>query len=1062
MRKVRGGVVSLTCLFFLLACIHPLMAQTRKISGIVQDGKTNAPLEGATIQVKGTEVSTTSLSGGSFSLNVPEGKNQLVVSYVGFKTQTFSLKAGEATITVRLEDAGSSQMSDVVVVGYQKQSLRKTTSAVQLVSGKEIENMPAPSFDQMLQGRVAGVNIQNFTGEPGVRNTFTVRGNTTIVTDLNSGVDEARTMSTPLYVIDGIPMSVTDLEGIGSTGTNFLAGINTNDIESVVVQKDAAATAVWGSRGANGVIVIKTKRGRSGKPQLRFSYYTGLTQKPKLLPTLGGVDERRAKLALFNEYGTFAQQANIPQILSDSLNPYFNNATDWQEMFYQNGNVNNADLNLSSGNDQVNYRLGVNFYDEAGIVRNTGFKRFSIRGNFDFKVSPKLDVNLNISASRMDRKRGLGRGRNDVLPINLGQMPSSLYMVSEEQKAFYYGQFDDIKDKNQSDLLSLYLQGNYDIAKGFEYSFQGSVSKTTDRRDRFQPTYITGDRSFAESNNGNFESYYLANVLTYAKTFGEKHNLGLVGTQSFQFDTRSGSTVGGYNVPDDNIQVVSGIPQQDLYGSSYIQKAGLLSAMGQVSYDYDQKYILNLSWRADASSRFGSSTKWGYFPAVSAAYILSDESFMQNISWLNMLKLRGSYGLSGTMPDDFYAPFNVWNLSQGTYNGTVIATPSFTKPITQPDLTWNKSKQTNIGVDVALLENRISFSADIYRRYTSNPILQFPFPFFTGYTSVTYNAPVKLLNEGLDLSLTSRNLNKKSAVQWNTIVNLNLNENRIAELPNGNRSFFLDSYGYNQSLVFSVGGPTYGWAQMLYRGVYNRLDEIPVNPVTGQKLSYFKTYNPVLPGYPIWVDVNKDWDVWSDEDRGEQYGDLVPTGNPNPKLTGGFTNEFTYKNFYFSVLCTFTLGRDIINNFDANQFANVWNYSGNTLADFGNTRLPDLTGRNYWTPTGAAKDPAYSANFPSLSPYGGHFYEFLPFSTMWNEDGSYLKIRNISMGYTLPRSFIDRLKLKNARVYSIIDNIYAFQRSNVPDAELVSPQGEYRGGAYPLPRKYTLGLEVTF
>lgn len=1045
------------CVFVLLSFVA---RGQEAVTGTVVNSKDQSPLNGVSIQIKGQKQGTNTDTDGRFTIRAIKGQ-VLVISFVGFATKEVAVTGGPLNITLETKNAG---LSEVVVLGYQKQSLRKTTSAVQVVSGKAIENLPAPSFDQLLQGKVSGVNIQNFTGEPGVRNTFTVRGNSTIVTDLNgSGVDEARTLSTPLYVIDGIPMSITDLEGISSTGTNFLAGININDIESIVVQKDAAATAVWGSRGANGVVVIKTKRGRAGTPQFRFSYYTGLTQKPKLLRTVAGAEERRQKLALMREYGSHSQLSNIPQILSDSLNPAFNNATDWQDIFYQSGIIHNGDLNISAGNDLLNYRVGMNYYNEEGIVRNTGFARYSLRGNFDFKINQKINANLNISVSRLDRKRGLGRGRNNVLPINNVSMPASFYALSETDLEYYYGQFDRLRDKNQSDILSAYFQLNYDIIKGLEYSFQGSGSKTVDRRERFQPSDITGDgRSFASNDNGSYQQYYLANILTFSKSFNEKHNLGLVTTQSFQFDERSGSSLWGYNVPDDNIQVVSGIPQKDLYGYSYFQQAALLSFVAQLSYDYKQKYIINASWRADASSRFGANNKWGYFPSISAAYIVSDEKFMERFKWLDLLKLRASYGLSGTMPDDFYAPYNVWDVNRGTYNGIVQAAPSFNKPITLPNLTWNKSNQLNVGIDLYMFNNRVNVSVDVYRKYSLNPILNLPFPFFTGYTSQTYNAPLKILNEGVDIQLQTRNLSRNSELQWTTNLNLSFNKNRIAELPNGNRTFYANSSGYYQSLIFAVGQPVYAWAQMLYAGVYNNTGQIPVNPVTGQKITYFKTYNPVNPGYPIWIDVNHDWDVWSDEDRGEATGDLVPTGDPNPRMTGGIYNEVTWKNFSLGALCTFTVGRDIINNFLSDQFAAVWNFGG--IDNFARQRLPDLDQFNYWTPSKAdpVKNPGYSANFPSISPYGPNFYQFLPFSTLWNESGTYFKIKNISLGYTVDKRLTKKLGLQSARFYSIVDNIYNFQTSDVPDAELVSPQGEYRGSAYPLPRKYTIGLEVIF
>lgn len=1041
------------------------------VTGVVKDAVSKAPIASASVVVKGTKKGTTTDASGKFSLSCKSG-DELLISFVGYIAQTVTVQNVQGVIVVELASTNE-KLNNVVVVGYQKQSLRKSTAAVQVVSGKEIQNLPAPSFDQILQGKVAGVNIQNFSGAPGVRNTFTVRGNSTIVTDLNSGVDAARTLSTPLYVIDGMPLSITDLESASNTGTNFLAGINVNDIESIVVQKDAAATAAWGSRGANGVIVIKTKRGRLGKPEFHFNYYTGITKRPELLKTLTGSAERNQKLDILYGYGTYDNLRNVPQILTDSLNPSFNNATDWQSLFYQDGIIHNADFSISAGNDVLNYRVGANYYTEDGIVRQTGFSRYALRGNFDFKITSKLSANMNISLSRLNRKPGLGRGSNDVLPINNTQIPSSLFALPELDKQFYLGQYDDIRDLNVSDGATAYLQLNYDIIKGLQYSMQSSFSKTTDLRERFQPKEITADgRSYGSNERSDYEQFYIANVLTATKSVNSDHNFSMVATQSFQLDTKRGAYVYGYNIPGGSIEVISGVPQKDLTAYSAYQQAGLLSYVAQLSYDYKGKYIINGSIRADASSRFGANNKWGYFPSVSAAWVISDEKFMDKLSWINTLKLRGSYGLSGTMPDDFYAPFNTWDVTQGFYNGDVMATPSFYKPLTLPSLTWNKANQLNAGIDIYMFKNRVNVTVDAYQRNTINPILSFPFPFFTGYTQSSFNTPLNILNEGVDVLVQTRNLSPGSKLQWNTNLTLSFNRNRIAELPNGNRSFFINSAGYNQSLIFSVGSPVYGWAQMQYTGVYNSYNEIPLNPITGQPLTYFKGYVPIQPGFPIWVDVNHDGDVWSDEDKGQQFGDLQPTGDPNPKCTGGLYNEFSWKNFSLGIQCIFTIGRDIINNFESNQYGNIlsgfnsWYYpdgSNRSPVDaFGVFRIPDLSGVNYWTPSGIVKDPSYQADFPSINPYGPQFYQFLPFSTMFNEDGSYLKVRSITMGYSFGHSITDKLHLTNARLYSVIDNVFTISNASVPDPELVSPQGEYFGGAFPLPRKYTIGIDITF
>jgi TonB-linked SusC/RagA family outer membrane protein len=1038
-------------------------ASKKQITGKVTD-ENGRPLSLVSIKVKGSKtVGTTTDINGVFSIEIPDNAT-LIISYVGYETKEIKTEQLN-TVSVKMKPAAGNKLDDVIIIGSQKQSFRKSTAAVQVISGKTIENLPAPSFEQLLQGRVTGINIQNFSGEPGVRNTFTVRGNSTLSTDLNTGVDEANTLSTPLYVVDGIPLSINDLEGISSSGTNMLAGININDIESVVIEKDAAATAAWGSRGGNGVVIIKTKRGKPGKPVFRLSYYTGITQRPQLITTVTGAEERDQKLGLMYLYGGYQNLSDIPQVLSDSLNPAFNNATDWQDLFYKTGKVNNADLSISAGNDLINYRIGVNYYDEGGVIRNTGFKRYSFRGNFDFKISPKVNLIVNLSKSILDRKRGLGRGRSQVTPINGVSQPASFYRLSDADKIFYYGQYDKLRDKNTTDILSSYLQMNYDIANGIQYSLQASYSTTNDRRDLFQPTEITPDhRNYAESDNGTYTQTSLNNILSLAKSFkNNTHNIGIVFTQATQLDQQTGTFTGGNNVPDDNIQVVSGIPQRDIYGYSIFKKAGLLSFLGQLSYDYKEKYIINASFRSDASSRFGKNTKTGYFKSISASWIASEESLIKNINWINLLKFRVSYGTSGTLPDDFNAPFNVWNVSQGTYNGITIATPSFTKPIALPNLTWNKSEQLNIGADIYLFHNRLNITLDAYRRTNDKSIGAFPFPFYTGYTTLTYNAPVRILNEGIELQIQSRNLRPNSKLQWTTNISISYNKNRLAALPNGGRTFYGDSRGFNYQIGYVLGQSIYSFYQMRYQGVYNTIDQIPVNPLTGSRITYFKYGVPVRPGFPIWQDINKDWDVWPGEDRGDATGDITYTGNPNPKYIGGISNEFTFKNFSLGIYGTFTIGRDIINTFESNQFAGIWNFGNPDLRDFANQRLPDLSRYNYWTPPGSIKDGGRGpATFPSLNPYGPNYYQFLTFSTLWNDNGSYFRLKTITLGYNLDKKLSSLIGVQGIRFYGVLDNIHIFQKARVPDAELVSPQGDYTGSAYPIPKKVTFGVEVTF
>ncbi len=443
--------------------------------------------------------------------------------------------------------ADAQSLKDVVVVGYQTMTRKTSTTAISSVKGDVVENLPAPSFENLLQGRVTGVNVQNFTGEPGVRNTFVIRGNSRV----NLNMDEARALSSPLYVIDGVPVNVDDMMGFDNTQTNSIAGINPNDIEDMQVLKDAAATSIWGSRGANGVIVIKTRRGKIGSPEFRFNYYQGRVARPRLLETVTGSEERRQKLNILREYGNYQQQGNLPVMLTDSLNPSYNNAVDWQDMFLRSGNLRNGDFSVSNGTENVNYRISANYYSEDGVVRNSGFNRYALRGNINFKFNDKISGYTNLSLSRMDRKRGLGKDRAESpLPIELHSLPSSLMYVSPEMVKAYTDQYDKLRDININDQIAASLGLTYKIVKGLEYRFMGSANVSNNRRDYFRPSDLDPDGvNLATSSNSGYNTYYLDNTLSYRLNVATDHHFYVTAGQSFQRDIANKVGGEGRNLP---------------------------------------------------------------------------------------------------------------------------------------------------------------------------------------------------------------------------------------------------------------------------------------------------------------------------------------------------------------------------------------------------------------------------------------------------------------------------------------------------------------------------------
>ncbi len=1068
----------LLLLYFLPCCAPALLAQQNiTVTGTVTDEK-GSPLENVSVKQANAKGGTLTDAQGKFVLTVKEAGATLEFSYVGYTTIKQKV-SGSTTLNIALkEDSQSKTLQDVVVVGQQTQSKRKTTTAISSVMGKDIQNLPAPSVDQLLQGRVAGLNVQIGSGEPGIAPTIVVRGNSKVSTDIgDNDIAQSRSLSGPLYVIDGVPVNPDDISSSsGVTGTNYLAGININDIESVDVQKDAAATAAWGSRGANGVIYIKTKRGRSAQPEFRVNVYGGITQQPQLLQTSTGAAEREQKMNIINQYATPAQLANLPQILTDRFNPAFNNATDWQGLFYRSGAVQNIDATISAASDNVNYRLSGNYYNEKGIIEAFGFTRYSMRGNFDFKISPKLNSQFIFSIAKSDRKRGRKYYGNsdDNTPVSGANQPSSFYRLTAFDSANFTGIYSRLRNKNIDDYYSTSITVNYQVLPVLRYTFQGAANITSSARDYFQPSNIdevaaldpdNAQSSYAQSDKSTYSTYFMSNNLNYVKAFktgNHVHNLAITGSQQFNADVSKLSKIAGYNVPSNDIQVVSGIPQSDLLGYSNYSADGLLSLSAQAQYDFDNKYLLYGSYRGDASSRFGANTKWGYFPAAGIGWIISDEKFMNNIkNVVSFLKLRASYGISGTQSDDLYAPFNSYDIP-GTYGGNVAIQPSYNNGLTKNDLTWTKTTQKDIGLDAQLFGSRITLSVDVYEKLSKDDYFNFPLPFFTGFGSIDFNAhDLWVSNRGADITLNTKNLSRRSPLQWDMQITVSHNKNAIAKLPNNNRTFVVgDAYG--TSRIYAVGQPIYEMFQLKYMGVYNNQSEIPFNPITGKGLTYYKGSHPVKVGDPIWLDVNNLGDVWSDENNGAQYGDRIPTGDPNPKFTGGWVNNFSYKNFSLSVLSIFTWKRTVINTFFQQQISSITGGNPSSIYTFSNRRLPDLNGINYWTPQKAKADPNYKAGFPSINPFEGTYYQYSSISSMFNEDGSYFKVKNITLAYQFPNSLLKKIKIKGINVYTIVDNVITFKKGTMPNPELVNQLGVYTGGFYPTPTKFTLGADIQF
>ncbi len=1028
-------------------------AQT-KITGKVLNN--NRPLPAATVFIKNNSKSVTSTNGtGTFEIQA-KSDDILVVKSVGFETQEIAL-GGRQNVSVNLVES-SNELGEAIVTGYTTINRKKSTGSIASVTSKDIENLPAASIDVLLQGKLPGVNVQNFTGQPGMKTSLVIRGNTNIPRS-NNDFDADNLTSNPLYVIDGIPTSEDEIKSFNVTGTNFLASLNPNDIESVDVLKDASAAALYGARANNGVILIKTKRGQLGRPKFSLNTYQGYVTKPATVATLIGAAERRKKLELIYKFANDAQLQTIPQLLTDSLNPAFNNNNDYQDLFYQSGYVQNYDLSVSGATENLNYRVSGGMYNEKGIVKSTGLKRYSFTSNLIFNITKQLEFLTNFKASTNRRMDGKGSTEflktnryRSVFAINPVDMPTSLLGMSQDDINSIVNPYDYQRNDNINVDLSGVGELRYTFLKDFRLSTRSIINYSTAKNDFASPSILNTDGlAYAKSTYTQYRKYLLTNSLLWTKSLNDVHNFTATAVQEYETRKNEGLYLLGKDIPNDNIQVIKGVSAQNLNGYSDQSTYAKLSFLGAFHYDYKSRYLLDAVWRADASSRFGKNNKWGYFPSVGAGWIVSEEPFMESKEWVDELKLRASWGRTGDESsigdNDRYNAFVAGDGSYpgnsgNTYGGGTAVIPNYSG-ITNDNITWQKSDTWNAGFDAYLLKGRLTVNFDTYVRTTTGQMLQIWIPEYSGYLQTFTNA-AGVRNSGIEINIQGKVFEKSKEFQWIPQLNLSFNKNVVTALPNGNRDLY-----YDQG-VYVVGKPLNMFYGYLVNGAISSSNDIIVNPYTGAVGA--TKWGTLKPGYPNWVDVNGDYKI--SDAIGEN--DMTFFGDPNPKVTGGFTNNFTYKGFSLQVLTTFTFGRDIINSTFARRMSNGFFY-GNPK-DLSKASIGDLDKYDFWQQEGDM------ARYPAANPYMG-LYAWRAGQSMFMEPGWYVRIKNINLAYRFNKGqnpWMNRLGINSLRLYGTVDNVHMFQKFSGVDAEMVDARGFDYGDGYPLPSKYTLGVQFEF
>ena len=1037
----RGGLPTRCWLYMLILLLsfglpESIFAQTDlvKVTGTVTD-ETNQPVPGVNVLLKGSSnIGTVTDIEGKYTLNIPKDAT-LIFKFVGYKTTEVAVN-GKTTVNLSIQP-DVKQLEDVVVIGYQAIKREKSTAAIASVAGEKIENIPVPSVEMALQGKVAGLNVLNITGEPGAKGIVTLRGNTSIASQ------DSR--STPLYVVDGIVMDEGDLGQIDLTGTNPIAGINPNDIESIDVLKDASASAIYGARAANGVIIIKTKTPKAGKPQVRLNGYYGVAMKPTMRSTLVGTAERHLKMDLIYQYLGKPGMENVNYWITDSLNPAFNNNTDWQSNVIQKARIQNYDVNVSAYGEKTSYRLSYNFYDEEGTVIGTGFTRNTASLYLNARPYSFLNLTGNIRFSEMSRKKTNG----SINIFSTWSFPSSFFKLTDEDIENFKGNNLDELDKNLNRDLYANFQANIDFTPYLKWTTSYSFGYSTTRNDYFIPSYRNNGNAYATSSSGSVKRWEIENYIQYLRSFKETHNLSVLFGQGAEYSYIDNLWGEGNYIASNSIQTIQGVVSKNSNASSSIEERARLSWFARLSYDYKDKYLFSANWRMDGSSRFGKDNRWGHFPSVSAGWIITKESFFPENQVADFIKIRGSYGITGNDPAGFYDAYRALTTNVDyrggsgitSYNGSGTIAYDFGSAVTSRELGWEESKQMNFGLDAHFLNKRIILTGDYYIRDSESMIFNYALPVTTGYTEAKNNL-VSVRNSGVELQLSLDLLPHNWDWSWTIDANIAMNKNQIKKLPNGNRSIVTGSPW--MEWILTVGRPLYeitGWRS---NGIYATDDDVPVDPLTGNRMTFFGT--TMQAGDIAVADQNGDYNI--------DYNDKVSLGNPDPKYYGGINTTVRWKGISLGVFCNYVIKRTFWNGFLSDRMnGGVYSAGG-----WGNVSGPalDFGGLKYYT------TPGQQADLPTLIATN-HMDNRHIAHEIYTDNGSFFRVKNISMSYEFPTALVNKIKLQRLRVYGYMDNVWVFSKSKTyPDPENINTNGYANGSEYPLPHKFTLGAEITF
>ncbi|ULQ55289.1 TonB-dependent receptor [Flavihumibacter rivuli] len=1004
----------------LLTMQQGVFAQVRTISGKVTD-KDGTPLSGVSVIVKGTRAGVSTTADGSFSIQVPDNNAVLVFSSVGFTRQ--EMKVGEKnTITLTMQN-DQSQMGEVVVIGYGTQRKREVTGSIAKVSSDKINSIPAPSFEAALQGRAAGVQVVQGSGLAGSGSVVRVRG----INSISAGGD-------PLYVVDGIPITQDPfLRGnSGAMNQNPLASINPSDIESVEVLKDAAAAGIYGSRGANGVILVTTKRGKSGKPSFNYNNRIGIStyaNRPKFANNEEWLALRQEAWQNDGNSGLAPLPAGITWDKAAQTN------TDWWDLLTRDGFINEHNLSMNTGGKKMKAYVGATYSDNQSYIMGNSFTRYGLRVNLDYKFSDKFKAALTSGWNRGVNKRvpaawsgGLGDAMSTALPI---------YPVYKEDGSYWldganpYARMVENTWINRDDRLLGGLVLEYTPIKNLTIKANGNIDYMIGMEDRFESAKIRNSTSglgFARRSpiwttnlNANLTANYRWDMNT-----DNSFNF-LVGTEVQESYSKSYNTDFGRELNEPYYKNKSvwqdtrdSFAKNNLMDTTEFNAFTFNSFFGRINYSYKNKLFLQFTARIDGSSRFGSNNKYGFFPSAAIGYTLTEDEYFKNIDWLNFLKVRASAGIMGNSNIPAGRYYTAYNGGSPYVGGQTY----YLDRIGNPDLRWEKIFNFDAGIEFAVLNNRVTGELSYYNRSTTDVLLDAGLSPSTGFNNGWRNLDNSLIvNEGVELTLNAKIIKNKD-FEWSVGGNISKNYNEVKDL--GNLSADAISGGTNDTRI-AVGYPVGTNYLVRFHGV----DEND--------------------GLPIWVDINgKLTKTFSLNNR-------VPVGSVIPDYVGGFNTFFAYKGFELSGLFTYTIGGNIYDGSAKRQLGIVTDWNIRT----------DIADR--W------RNPGDVATFPRLTmrpdTYYGLSSEWQYNSTLFLYDASFLRMRELTLAYNLPATLLSRIKINRARFFVTGMNLLTWSKYPGGDPEIardfenpqdrnLSPNVTYL--TPPQQKSVTFGLNITF